>query len=306
MPGSTPEKPINCEIDFDPGSITGKTAIVTGGASGLGEAYVRALHAAKANVVIGDLNLKNGDKLASELPGAKYIQIDVTKWQDQLHLFQQAEHEFGQIHYVVANAGIATGDDVFSFDGPDSVPTEPDLNIIDVNIRGVLYTTKLAMHYFIKLNGTTPSPNQVDTCLILIGSGAAFLDCPRGPQYQCSKWGMRGVMHSLRRTAGFYGSRVNVLSPWYVRTNILTKETFDHVEGAGVHIAVAEDAGQALLRLLSDASINGRMLFIAPRKWAARGYVDLDIDEYPIAPLLNEIQEDQIKPAPVSLGLFTG
>ncbi|KAH6620184.1 hypothetical protein C7974DRAFT_227586 [Boeremia exigua] len=305
MPGSTPEKPINCEVDLDLGNIAGKTVIVTGGASGLGEAYIRTLHAAKANVVIGDSNPKTGEKLASELAGAKYIQVDVTKWQDQLHLFRQAELAFGQIHYVIANAGIATQDDVFSFDGPDSVPTEPGLDIIHVNIIGVLYTTKLAMHYFIKLNGTTRSPKQVDTCLILIGSGAAFLDCPRGPQYSCSKWGMRGIMHSLRRTAGLHGSRVNVLSPWYVRTNILTKETFDHVESAGVHIAKTEDAGQALLRLLSDTSINGRMLFIAPRKWAASGYVDLDIDEYPEVSLLNEIQEDQIKPAPISLGLFT-
>lgn len=104
--------------------------------------------------------------------------------------------------------------------GPDSIPKEPELDIIDVNVRGALYTAKLAMHYFVKLNGSTPSPHQVDTCLILIGSGAAFLDCPRGPQYQCSKWGMRGVMHSLRRTTGFYGSRVNVLSPWYITKSI--------------------------------------------------------------------------------------
>ncbi|KAL1605040.1 hypothetical protein SLS60_004583, partial [Paraconiothyrium brasiliense] len=187
---------------------------------------------------------------------------------------------------------------------PDSIPKEPELNIIDVNIRGALYTAKLAMHYFVKLNGSTPSPHQVDTCLILIGSGAAFLDCPRGPQYQCSKWGMRGVTHSLRRTTSFYGSRVNVLSPWYVRTNILTKETFDQVEKAGVQIATTEDAGQALLHLLSDTGINGRMLFISPRKWASKGYIDLDIDQYPENGLLNEIQEDQVKSAPIKLGLF--
>ncbi|KAJ9634510.1 hypothetical protein H2199_008967 [Coniosporium tulheliwenetii] len=257
MPESTPETPINCNVDFDSSNVAGKTAVVRGGANGLGEAYVRALHAAKANVFIGDMNQEDGGSSHQNCQGkplTKFIKCDVTKWEDQSRLFQEVEAKAGKIHYVVANAGIASNDDVFSFDGPDSTPTEPRLNVIDVNMRGVLYTVKLAMHYFIKLNGKTPSPSQVDTCLILIGSGAAFLDVPRGPQYSGAKWGMRGVMHSLRRTAHFYGSRVNMLSPWYgtltpfltphdpnwsryVRTKILTEASFDHVENYGVQMA---------------------------------------------------------------------
>lgn len=85
---------------------------------------------------------------------------------------------------------------------------------MEVNVTGTLYTTKLATHYFIKQNGQIPSDKQDDTCLILIGSGAAFLDCLRIPQYSASKWAMRGIMHALRRTAYHYGSRVNVISPW--------------------------------------------------------------------------------------------
>lgn len=96
----------------------------------------------------------------------------------------------------------------------DPDPVKPDLSIIDVNIYGVLYTVKLSLHYFVKQNGTVPSPDQEDTCLVLIGSGAAFLDCPRGPQYSSTKWAQRGIMHSLRRTCFYYGSRVNVISPW--------------------------------------------------------------------------------------------
>lgn len=55
-----------------------------------------------------------------------------------------------------------------------------------------------------------------DTCLVLIGSGAAFLDVPKSVQYSATKWGMRGVMHSLRRATGEFGGRVDVISPWYV------------------------------------------------------------------------------------------
>ena len=85
---------------------------------------------------------------------------------------------------------------------------------MDINVTGSLYTTKLATHYFVKQNGQTQSTAQEDTCLILIGSGAAFLDCLRIPQYSASKWAMRGIMHALRRTTYHYGSRVNVISPW--------------------------------------------------------------------------------------------
>ncbi|KAJ5465836.1 hypothetical protein N7530_009623, partial [Penicillium desertorum] len=167
-----------------------------------------------------------------------------------------------------------------------------------------LYTTKLAAHHFIRQNGTQSSPEQKDTSLTLIGSGAAFLDCPRAPQYCASKWAMRGIMHSLRRTAFFYGSRINVISSWYVKTNILSDETFNHVSSVGVEFAQAKDAAQCLLRILSDRSINGHSLFVSGRKWASSGYIDLDLEDYPSNTLIREIQEDQIKSAPVELGLF--
>lgn len=99
--------------------------------------------------------------------------------------------------------------------GPDYPSKPPNLKTIEVNLHGALYTTKLALHTFIKQNGIEgPSKSQTDTSLTLIGSGAAFLDCPRGVQYQSTKWGIRGVMHALRRTAHYHGSRVNMISPW--------------------------------------------------------------------------------------------
>jgi NAD(P)-dependent dehydrogenase (short-subunit alcohol dehydrogenase family) len=94
------------------------------------------------------------------------------------------------------------------------VPRKPNLGIIDVNLYGTMYTVKLALHYFVKQNGAEVSPSQEDTCLVLIGSGAAYFDVPRTPQYCSSKWAMRGIMHALRRTAFYYGSRVNMISPW--------------------------------------------------------------------------------------------
>ncbi|KAH7075785.1 hypothetical protein BKA63DRAFT_595421 [Paraphoma chrysanthemicola] len=306
MVGSSPVKPVDCTVDFDTSVLTGKTAVVTGGASGLGEAYVRALVAAGIHVCFGDRDVHRGEQLASELPRTKFVKCDVTNWEDQVQLFEQAItlSPSGKVDFVVANAGVARQDDVFTFNGPATGPIKPSLDIVEVNLHGTLYTTKLAMHYFVKQNGTEVSDKQEDTCLVLIGSGAAYLDCPRGPQYSATKWAMRGIMHSLRRTAFYYGSRVNMISPWYVRTKILTDTMFNDVEKSGVQLATTEDAGQALLRILSDRTINGRSLFISARKWAPRGYLDLDLDEYPGNALLEEVQADQVKSSPVELGLF--
>ncbi|KAF2847915.1 putative short chain dehydrogenase/ reductase [Plenodomus tracheiphilus IPT5] len=311
MSGSSLAHPFDCTIDIDTSHLAGKTAIVTGGASGLGEAYVRALVKAGLTVCIGDLDIKAGEKLAAELQQCHFFPCDVTNWEDQVSLFSNAVicSPTEKIDFVIANAGIIGPDDVFTFDGSDQPPKKPDLSIIDVNITATLYTTKLAFHHFILQNGTHPSSSshrqQTDTCLILIGSGAAFLDCPRAPQYAASKWAARGIMHSLRRTAFYYGSRVNVISPWYVRTNILPDEVFDGVERAGVQFAKKEDAGGCLVRVLADRGVNGRMVFVGPRKWADRGFVDLGVDEEFEEGLLGEIQREQVWFQPVEGGLFS-
>ena len=80
----------------------------------------------------------------------------------------------------------------------------------------------------------------------------------------------------------------------YVETKILSKEAFDEVKGLGVEFATLEDAGQCLLKIVSDESINGHSLFLSPRKWAPRGYLDLGLDDYEDK-LLQEITTDQLK-----------
>ena len=90
----------------------------------------------------------------------------------------------------------------------------------------------------------------------------------------------------------------------YIKTKILSEEDFAHVADVGIQFAEASDAGDCLLRILSDSSINGHSFFVSPRKWAPRGYIDLDTDDYNGNYLIQEIQKDQLKSAPVELGLF--
>ena len=84
----------------------------------------------------------------------------------------------------------------------------------------------------------------------------------------------------------------------------LNKTTFFFPNIEIVQFAELEDAGQCLLRILSDPSVNDRSPFLSARKWAPRGYIDLDIDDYPNSELLQEIQKEQMMSALLEAGLF--
>jgi NAD(P)-dependent dehydrogenase (short-subunit alcohol dehydrogenase family) len=87
---------------------------------------------------------------------------------------------------------------------------KPDLSIVNVNLIGVLYTVKLALHYFRQW----PLEESRDRCLIIKGSVAGYVDQPGSPQYNSSKFAGRGLMRSLRRTSWMQGIRVNYVAPW--------------------------------------------------------------------------------------------
>lgn len=81
---------------------------------------------------------------------------------------------------------------------------------MDINLTGVLYTTKLAMHYFRR----QPIAADRDRCLILKSSLAGYVDLPSSIQYNSSKFGVRGLFRCLRRTSWTEGIRVNLVAPW--------------------------------------------------------------------------------------------
>lgn len=93
---------------------------------------------------------------------------------------------------------------------PTGEPTEPKLAILQVNLIGVMYTLKLAMHYF----RVQPEAPGRDRCFIFKGSIAGLLDQPGTWQYCAAKFGLRGAMRSARRTSWQEGIRVNYVAPW--------------------------------------------------------------------------------------------
>lgn len=270
-----------------------KSVIVTGGASGLGLAYVRAFASHGAFVTFGDINATAGEKIASELgPNVQFVKCDVTSWSDQLAMFKAAvsNSPAKSCDIVVANAGIAKHDDVLSVDDGDE-PIEPNLDIMRINGLAPLYTTKLALHYFAR----QPESPERDRCLIVKASLAGYLDLPGALQYNVSKWGMRGLVNNLRRTGWQAGVRVNLIAPWFIATPIMTKESVSHIKGLGVEFALEEDAASAVVRVACDKHINGRALGIVPRRQQKEGWIDLRHDDYKEGDFMVEWQEGVLR-----------
>ncbi|CAG8973996.1 hypothetical protein HYALB_00011574 [Hymenoscyphus albidus] len=224
--------PVDVSGSFSTEELVGKSVVITGGANGLGKAYVQAFVDAGAFVTIGDIDETLGKEAASALPGkVQFVKCDVRKWEEQVSLFEAASKFslHGGCDIVIANAGIVGEDDLFRLDGkiscslnedhdltandfidPNKPPIKPDLSILDVDLIGMLYTTKLAFHYFRR----QPVERYRDRCLILISSIAAYVDQPGTPQYNVAKWGTRALMRNLRRTAWKESIRINLVAPW--------------------------------------------------------------------------------------------
>ncbi|TVY44413.1 5'-hydroxyaverantin dehydrogenase [Lachnellula occidentalis] len=194
-------------------NLVGKSVIITGGASGLGKSYAEVFAAAGAYITIGDFNERAGLETVSELSGkAQFVKCDVRNWDDQVRMFEMAieNSPHNSCDIVIANAGVVGADDMFTLQDPALPPVKPNLRIIEINLLGMTYTTKLALHYFRR----QPVEAGRDRCLIIKASIAAYADQPGSPQYNVSKWGARGLMRNLRRTAWKENIRVNLVAPW--------------------------------------------------------------------------------------------
>ena len=201
---------------FDTKSIQGKSVVITGAASGIGEACMRSFVSAGAFVTFGDLAEDRAQALVSELgqDNVAFVKCDTRVWDDQASLFKTAfEKSLSRsVDIVLANAGISGWDAVFNdqSDPATGEPVKPDLTILETNLIGVMYTTKLALHYFSRQQ----EDHNRDRCLIMTSSLAGYADHNGAPQYSSAKFGVRGMMRSLRQMLPKQKARVNIISPW--------------------------------------------------------------------------------------------
>lgn len=194
-----------------------------------------------------------------------FVHTDVLKWASQVSVFKAAiNHSPSKaVDIVVPAAGLTGRGFLDPNDEPASLdkdPPEPSFDAIDINLTGVFYTTKLALHYF-QLKGSDESANQDKKQIILISSLAGYIEMPWIADYQASKYGVRGLFKAVRNNVPAMGVRMNLIAPWFVQTP-MTKDVGPALEEKGYALAKTETVVEAVVRCATDDRISGKSLVL--------------------------------------------
>jgi NAD(P)-dependent dehydrogenase (short-subunit alcohol dehydrogenase family) len=228
------------------GRFTGKVAIVTGAAQGIGEAYARALAAEGASVVVADLNEDSGNRVAKEIEAvggtAMFVRTDVSDAASATALADAAVAAYGGIDLLVNNAAIY-GD--MQFDLLISVDWDYYRRFMSVNMDGALVMTR-AVYPHMQRRGAGSIVNQSSTAAWLY---SGF--------YGLAKAGINSLTQQLAHELGGMNIRVNAIAPGPTDTAATRTQAGDAakelVKGLALkRMGQPEDMVGACLFLLSD------------------------------------------------------
>lgn len=166
----------------DPASFIGRTAIVTGGSSGIGLATGKLLHSLGCNVVLGDLLApeKYAEDQTFQSDRICYQKCDITDWDSLLALFEATITRFGSVDIVCANAGVSEVPDTIFVPNPTE-HKKPSMRLVDVNVKGTLYTVHHALHF---MRG-----NNNGGSIVMTASMAGYFSASGIPVYTATKHG---------------------------------------------------------------------------------------------------------------------
>ncbi|MBL8485629.1 MAG: SDR family NAD(P)-dependent oxidoreductase, partial [Rhodocyclaceae bacterium] len=197
--------------------LKGSTFIVTGGASGLGEATARRLAAGGANVVIADVNADRGAALAAELgAGAAFIRTDVTSEADGKAAVQLALEKFSGLQGLVNCAGIGPPEKVLGKEGPHRLETFA--RVIGINLIGSFNMLRLAAEAMARGNPNAAGERGV---IVSTASIAAYDGQIGQAAYSASKGGIVGMTLPIARELARAGIRVVTIAPGLFLTPLL-------------------------------------------------------------------------------------
>ncbi|WLR51833.1 glucose 1-dehydrogenase [Bacillus tianshenii] len=226
--------------------LAGKRAIVTGGASGIGEATVRKMVEEGAHVLIADLNDELGEALARELyseqTNVAYQRVDVTSEADVKAMVEKAVAEFGGLDVIFNNAGI--GQMAASTDLEESEWQ----NVISVNLSGVFLCAKHGIKAMLNSGG-----GSVINCASILGHNGQAATA----SYTAAKGGVLNMTKTLALEYATQGVRINSVSPGYIETPLLRdleeemKQQLIALHPIG-RLGRAEEVANAVVFLASD------------------------------------------------------
>jgi NAD(P)-dependent dehydrogenase (short-subunit alcohol dehydrogenase family) len=197
--------------------ITGASAIVTGGASGIGAASARLLAQRGAKVVIADLQEDKGKELADEIGGA-FAKVDVTNTDDIVNAVEMAK-SIGPVRVLVNSAGIGWAQRTVGKDGSYDSAANLDAfkRVIAINLIGTFDCIRLAGT---AMSTTEPLDSGERGAIVNIASVAAFDGQIGQASYSASKGGIVGMTLPIARDLAAIGVRVNTVAPGLIDTPI--------------------------------------------------------------------------------------
>ena len=197
--------------------LAGRTALITGGATGIGFAIAAALAKARMRVAIADLNGEAAEAAAAKLDGAVPVAMDVRDRSSVEAGFDAAADRLGGIDRLVANAGVST------MRRAVEITDEEWEHNFAVNTRGVFLTNQIASRYFL-----ATGRKGCNTASLAAKVGAPFL-----VHHSASKFPVVGWTQALARELAPRGIRVNAVCPGFVRTGMQEREALWEAELRG-------------------------------------------------------------------------
>ncbi len=238
--------------------IKGRVAIVTGASSGIGEATAREFAREGAKVVLAARRVDKLESLAKEIDAmgtgaqAHVVQADLAKLDDIQKLVDETVQVFGHIDVLVNNAGFGRLDWLENLDPVKDIQAQ-----IDVNVMGVIQTTRLVLPLMIKQR----SGSIVNMC-----SMAGLIGTPTYTIYSASKHAVHGFSEALRREVKPWGIDVSLVYPGGVVTEFASHAGIKRKTKATTPkfmLLTAEQVGQAVVKLVRRP----RRMWIIPWMW---------------------------------------
>ena len=195
--------------------LSGKVALITGGASGIGLAVAEGFIRHGAKVVVGSRTQDKVDAAAAQLdaigdntgddPVAAGVSLDVTNRSSIDHAVRKAMDVFGGLHILVNSAGVMCKKPTFDL-------TDEDFNgLYDIHVTGSLRAAQAAGHLF---------REQHDGCIINLASMSSYVDLVEVAAYAAAKNAVLGLTRSLANEWGKFGIRTNAIAPGFFPTDI--------------------------------------------------------------------------------------
>lgn len=242
--------------------ITGKKAIVVGGASGFGKATAEMLAARGASVAILDRTQSDGKNVAAAIDAA-FHEVDVTDFEGTERVLQEAIDGLGGLHIIVTTAGGGAGERTINKDGPHSLNSFRAT--VDLNLIGSFNISRLAAWQMSK-NDPVDDEAEERGVIINTASIAAFEGQIGQVAYTASKAAIAGMCLTMARDLGSLGIRVLAIAPSLFATG-LTKGIPDEFAAALTKDAAfpkrlgkPEEFAKLALAIVENPMLNGQCI----------------------------------------------